>query len=87
MEFDAQRIHDGSSLRRSPRTVGHGGGDLPRADVLGRRGGHTDQAIVALAAFAVVGSVLGTIAQSTVDESVRQKIELELAARAAATSS
>jgi hypothetical protein len=39
-------------------------------------------ATIALAAFAVIGAVFGRIAQSTVDESVRQKIEHELAARA-----
>ena len=41
-------------------------------------------AIARLAAFAVVGSVLGQIAQATVDESVRLKIEQQLAPRAAA---
>jgi hypothetical protein len=36
-------------------------------------------AIVALAIYAIVGSVLGQIAQATVDESVQQKIEQQLA--------
>jgi short subunit dehydrogenase-like uncharacterized protein len=36
-------------------------------------------AIVALAAYAVIGAVLGRIAQATVDESVRWKIEQQLA--------
>ena len=35
-------------------------------------------AIVALAIYAIVGSVLGQIAQATVDESVRLKIEQQL---------
>jgi hypothetical protein len=38
-------------------------------------------ATLALAGFAIVGAILGHIAQSTVDESVRQKIEQELAAQ------
>lgn len=36
-------------------------------------------AIVALAAYAALGAVLGQIAQATVDESVRWKIEQQLA--------
>jgi hypothetical protein len=36
-------------------------------------------AIVALAVYAIIGSVLGQIAQATVDESVQQKIERQLA--------
>ena len=44
-------------------------------------------AIVALAIYAFVGSVLGQIAQATVDESVRQKIEQQLAAPAGAAAS
>jgi hypothetical protein len=36
-------------------------------------------AIVALAVYAIVGSVLGQIAQATVDESVQRKIEQQLA--------
>jgi hypothetical protein len=36
-------------------------------------------AIVALAIYAAIGSVLGRIAQATVDESVRLKIEQQLA--------
>ncbi len=36
-------------------------------------------AIVALAVYAIIGSVLGQIAQATVDESVQQKIEQQLA--------
>jgi hypothetical protein len=36
-------------------------------------------AIVALAIYAIVGSVLGQIAQATVDESVRLRIEQQLA--------
>jgi hypothetical protein len=39
-------------------------------------------AIVALAIYAIVGSIVGQIAQATVDESVRQKIEKQLAASA-----
>jgi hypothetical protein len=40
-------------------------------------------AIVALAAYAAIGAVLGQIAQATVDESVRLKIEQQLASPAA----
>jgi hypothetical protein len=40
-------------------------------------------AIVALAVYAAIGSVLGQIAQATIDESVRYKIEQQLAASAA----
>ena len=36
-------------------------------------------AIVALAVYAAIGSVVGQIAQATVDESVRLKIEQQLA--------
>ncbi|MGD9632070.1 MAG: hypothetical protein AB7G28_25025 [Pirellulales bacterium] len=36
-------------------------------------------AIVALTAYAILGAVLGRIAQATVDESVRWKIEQQLA--------
>jgi hypothetical protein len=39
-------------------------------------------AIVALAVYAIIGSVLGQIAQATIDDSVRQKIEQQLAAQA-----
>jgi hypothetical protein len=38
-------------------------------------------AIMALAAFAVIGSMLGQIAQATVDESVRLKIERQIASQ------
>jgi len=41
-------------------------------------------ATLALVGFALLGSILGHIAQSTVDESVRLKIERELNAHAAA---
>jgi hypothetical protein len=44
-------------------------------------------ALAALAAYAVIGSVLGQIAQATVDESVRQKIEQQLAQQPANTGS
>lgn len=40
--------------------------------------------IIALVFFAVVGAILGHIAQTTIDESVRQKMEQELAAPAPA---
>ena len=40
-------------------------------------------AIAALAIYAIVGAVLGQIAQATVDESVRSKIEKQLAPPAA----
>ena len=40
-------------------------------------------AIVALAIYAMIGSVLGQIAQATIDESVRLKIEQQLALPAA----
>jgi hypothetical protein len=43
-------------------------------------------AIVALTAYAVLGAIVGRIAQATVDESVRWKIEQQLAT-APATSS
>jgi len=36
-------------------------------------------AIVALAVYAIIGSLLGQIAQATVDESVQHKIEQQLA--------
>jgi hypothetical protein len=39
-------------------------------------------ATIALVLFAMIGAMLGHIAQSTIDESVRRKIEQELAARA-----
>jgi hypothetical protein len=42
-------------------------------------------AILALTAYAVLGAVLGRIAQATVDESVRWKIEQQLAAANDAT--
>jgi predicted lipid-binding transport protein (Tim44 family) len=67
-------------------------GSLAMAVVLGR--GVMDSAgiegtlsvsIIALVVFALIGSVLGQIAQTTVDESVRQKIELELASASAAS--
>lgn len=38
-------------------------------------------AIVALAIYAIVGSIVGQIAQATIDESVRLKIERQLEAR------
>jgi hypothetical protein len=41
-------------------------------------------AIVSMIAFAIAGAMLGHIAQATVDESVRFKIERELAAAAVA---
>jgi hypothetical protein len=44
--------------------------------------GTLTMAVVAMVMFAVVGSVLGHIAQTTVDESVRRKIEQELAQQA-----
>lgn len=66
-------------------------GSLAMAVVLGRGvmdsagvEGTLSTAIIALVIFAVVGSVLGQIAQSTVDESVRQQIEMELASSGAA---
>jgi hypothetical protein len=46
--------------------------------------GTLTMATLSMVAFAIVGSVLGHIAQATVDESVRFKIERELAAQAAA---
>jgi hypothetical protein len=45
--------------------------------------GTLTMAIAALAIYAIVGAVLGQIAQSTVDESVRLKIEKQLAPPAA----
>lgn len=36
-------------------------------------------AIAAMALFATIGFVVGTIAQSTIDQSVRQQMELQLA--------
>jgi hypothetical protein len=44
--------------------------------------GNLTQAMLSMIVFAVVGSVLGHIAQTTVDESVRLKIERELAVTA-----
>jgi hypothetical protein len=41
--------------------------------------GTLTQATLSLALFAVVGAILGHIAQSTIDESVRAKMEAELA--------
>ena len=43
------------------------------------------QATVFLAVFAAIGAVLGQIAQATVDESVRVKLERELAHSTAKT--
>ncbi len=37
------------------------------------------QALISLAAMAAVGAVVGLIAQATIDGSVRQKLEAELA--------
>ena len=48
--------------------------------------GTLTMAIVALSVYAIIGSVVGQIAQATVDESVRQKIELQLNERSAAES-
>jgi hypothetical protein len=45
--------------------------------------GTLTMAIVAMIVFAIVGSVLGQIAQATIDESVRYKLERELAANTA----
>ncbi len=39
-------------------------------------------AIIVLAAYSIIGSILGQIAQATVDESVRQKLEQQLNLRA-----
>jgi hypothetical protein len=39
-------------------------------------------AIVALVIYSIIGSVLGQIAQATIDDSVRQKIEQQLASHA-----
>ena len=41
--------------------------------------GTLTQAILFLALFAVVGAILGHVAQVTVDESVRAKLEAQLA--------
>jgi hypothetical protein len=41
-------------------------------------------ATISLVAFAVVGAILGHIAQSTIDESVRAKLEQELNTQPAA---
>jgi hypothetical protein len=46
--------------------------------------GTLTMAMVWMVVFAIVGSVLGQIAQATVDESVRFKIERELAMQTAA---
>ena len=43
--------------------------------------GTLTMAIVALAIYAIVGSIVGQIAQATVDESVRLKIERQLEAQ------
>lgn len=43
-------------------------------------------AIVALTAYAILGAIVGRIAQATVDESVRWKIEQQLATAPAASS-
>ena len=53
------------------------------ADAGGAEGTLT-MAIVWMVVFAIVGSVLGHIAQATIDESVRFKIERELATQTAA---
>ena len=44
--------------------------------------GTLSSAIVALAAFAALGAILGHLAQNTVDESVRAKLEQQLAQHA-----
>ena len=75
---------DGSRLRRHPRTAGHGSGDLPRLAGLGRRRRHAhagDRFISPCLRF--VGACLGHIAQATIDESVRTKLEQQLAHQAA----
>ncbi len=41
--------------------------------------GTLSQAVLYLALFAVVGAILGHLAQSTVDESVRSRLEQQLA--------
>jgi hypothetical protein len=41
--------------------------------------GTLSQAVLYLALFAVVGAILGHLAQSTVDESVRARLEQQLA--------
>lgn len=48
--------------------------------------GTLTSATLSLAAFAVLGAVLGHIAQNTVDESVRARLEQQLAPRARAES-
>lgn len=49
--------------------------------ILGSGGvdGTLNQAIVYLAVFSIVGAIIGHIAQTTVDESVRTKLEQQLA--------
>jgi hypothetical protein len=42
-------------------------------------------AILALAAFAALGAILGHLAQNTVDESVRAKLQQQLSQHAAPT--
>ena len=41
--------------------------------------GTLTQAVMSLALFAVVGAILGHLAQTTVDESVRMKLQAQLA--------
>jgi hypothetical protein len=41
-------------------------------------------AVISMVVFAVVGAILGHIAQATIDQSVQAKLELELKARGAA---
>ena len=48
----------------------------------GGAAGTLTMATIAMVVFAAIGAILGRIAQSVVDESVRQKIEQELATRA-----
>ena len=47
--------------------------------------GTLTMAMLSMVAFALLGAILGHIAQTTVDDSVRLKIERELAARNAAS--
>lgn len=47
--------------------------------------GTLNYAILALAAFAVLGAILGQLAQNTVDESVRTRLQQQLSQHAAPT--
>ena len=76
----------GSHLRRHPRTLGHGSGDLPRLIGLGRRRRHAHPGDRSPGRVCRRRRDLGQIAQATIDESVRLKLEQQFTQRSHADS-